>query len=1228
MKKFLTYSVVAATIAWSMGISAVLPAAAAYSAADGDVIKVAAKDRPAVYYVSGGKKYLMVNRVTYSTWASAIGDTADNFTGLKAISQADFDAISTGGNITVRPGTSLIKFDDSSVVYAVGTDAKLYKLADSAAQTALYGSAAPITIQSGFRSNYYDNGNAVATLTSTSMYPSGTLIKASTGDTYLVDGTNKRAVSTDAFTANGFKSTNVRTVTDLTAYGTGTALTSKESAISSPVSGAGAPVVGGNLSVSLSAATPASTVLASGTAYNKMVTVNLTAGSSEVKVTGVTVLKTGLVANSNVSGISVWDADGNKHGDVMTSISSDNKATISFGNYPITVAAGQTKTLTIAYNLGSSATSGTVGASVVGLDTNGTVSASYPYAGNIMTLANGGDSMSAVTVAAQAVGGATGTGTGNVEIGETKEIAKVKFTETTGRNDVRLDKVTFYMEGTARDKDVKDFTLVAPDNTVLGTTATVSDRYVTINLSNGYTIPKGTGRTLTLKGTIADGSGNNFRMQVQSEYDVIVKDLGTGYNVLPIDSAGTATDAWISEKASDGYFVMKSGTVTVNKATDSASGFISAGATDVTLATFDVKAVGEDVEIRKMGLKIATTSESYAKHLTGNVKIVADGATLATISAGDTAYTLYNTATQYSLSQYLTIPSGATKKVSVVASVSSNATSTSDFTVSFGNMYLKQLSTLAFVDNKPSATLVDGNNLQVQSTALTFAKDTGLPSKNVAAGSGRQEIARFVVKAGSAEGVKVTNVTINMVGNGAFSAPETLQNMDLWDGSTQLGSTVSNVATSSNSFSFSLNLAKDEQKVIKVMASVLSTATGAASTTVDSYTYIGNDTQNTTTVTDDVSGQVITLGTTAVTISAVSDDTASSQVMGPVSTPVQVGKWKVEVSNENATLSKITFTAKDGATYADDTTVGNFSALALYDGSTKLGDCTLTSGNVVCSGFNLVILADSYKYLTLKAVINESLDAASINGFVVKSDSNSDLEIRTTNLLGINSINGNGANTGFATSTMYKFETAYPTVVAESTADKTLASNATAEIFKFSLTNKGTRAMKFTTTTIAIAATGLTNASYSTGTIGVWKLYDDAGTLLSSTSTTGIAGGANGVLSGVTNFVTTGSLNVTFGQGIGSESSLLSEYLIDPGVTRTFTVKANTTNVTAGKSSGKITVYGSMTGNTTSDGAGSWTAGSVNYDYKPVGSSSYNGTQTATKGTEATLNGTSYFINL
>lgn len=1223
-KKIFTVGVVATTIFWSVGVAALVPAVA-NAAADcptlsaGDMVKVSGK--PAIYALNNSLQVLYFpSGDEFKSW------TIDNkYSGYKTVSQACFDSLAVPstypGGVNYRPGTYVLKRASSDQLYVVEPNNTLAKITTEAAK-ALYGSTfKAVTIADAFWPHYVNRGSDITEAKA----HEGMLVK-NNNKTYYVDaGNTLREVSAEGMTANRFQTKFVHTVADsvISGYSTGSAITAAVSAIVDRVQGggaSGATITGGSVTVSLAADTPASATLASGTAYDKMLKINLTAGSNDAKVTGITVTRTGLIANTKITGISVWDRSNVRHGDVMSSFNSDNKVTIGFGNNPILVAKGTTETLTVAFNLDSTATAGTVGATISSASdvmSDGTVGGSFPVVGNVMSLTDGSASLAAFTMTSSSPAGDTvSTGTGNVEIGQVKEIAKVKFTETSGRNDLSVKSVTFYMEGTLKDQDLKDYTLVAPDNTVLGTATYMTNRYVTINLATPYVVPKSNNRTLTLKATVNNGSGNWFRVHVQNDYDVLVSDANLGYGLTP---------SWQGDVyATDGYFKMKSGTLTVSKSSDSPSGNISAGSSNVVLAKFDVKAVGEDMEIRKIGLKIATSTTAGTYDLAGNITLRVGTDVLVTLSGDDddagaegTADKVYGKGKQLNLSQYLTVKAGETKTLEVIGNIDSSAT-TETYVASVGNFYAKRMSTLDFADTLPtSAYNNDGNQLSVQSTNLTFNKDTSMGDKTVAKGS-VQTIGQYVLQAGNAEDVKVTNLSVKFGADGSTSlqAADSLQNLEVYDGSTLLGSTISSVATSSNSFSFNLAIAKNQIKVLTVKAKILSSSgNGNVSTTVDSYTYTGVSTNNTQTVTTDVGGQTITIGSASVSITAVNDSTTVSRVLGPSgTTEEQLGKWKVAVNNEDVILSKITFTSRDNS-FADDTTAGNFGALSLYDGATKVASGTYVAGNVVFSGFALPITADGYKVLTLKAIINSAstINTASINEFVVTSDSNSDLEIKSAagSMLSTAVINtANAADSRFATSTFYKFHAAYPLVGGVNAAG-TLVTGATSKIFKYAISNNGTKDLRITTTTVTVSVTGLTGDNTSTGTIGAWKLYEassggDLGTRLASTSTTGIAGGANAVMSGVTNFVTTGSLDITFGQ-LNDDNSAFDSFTIAPGATRTFWVTADTTNITAGKSTGTINVTGSITGSTGWNGTNAFNTGNIYYSYSLDNGTTYLG---------------------
>ncbi len=1234
LKKLFNVSVASLTIAWSMGLAALVPAGVSAETCQplqaGSLFKTTASS--AVYLLTSDLKSLdFPNADVYKTWY-------EDYSGVVTISPACGEAYPYGGSVTYRPGSRLVKVTSFPTVYLILPGNKRAKLANGDVATALYGSNWGSKLRD--LPSYWMSGYADAPEVTEAVPHNGQLVKkSSSADVYLVqdgslhkvDGTLGTATKNDVATVSDATFNKLSVTTSVTA----------STVVADPSQGRQGAAqggqtqqpVGGNLSVSVASDNPAAANVADGTAYNAMLKLNLTATGGAVSVKGLTITRTGLMANSNVTGVSVWDEKGMRHGDVMTSFNSSNQVVVGFAAYPIMVANGDTETVTVAFNLGASAGGGTVGASVMSatdVQTNGTVTGSFPFNGNVMNVVDGSSSLSGVDVEVQAVGGLSSepssATTGNVEIGETKEIAKFKFTENTGRNDITVNSVTFYLQGSAKEKDLKDFTLVAQDNTVLGTTEWSSDRYVTVKLATPYTISKSQNRTLTLKATIADGSGNWVRVQVQNDYDVVVSDKALGYSIVPNDGDGNTADAFVAQTASDGYFKMKSGTLTVTKASDSPSGNVSAGTNDLVLAKFNVKAVGEDLEVRKIGILIATTSGMT--DLSGNVQLRVGSDVLLSFS-GDYATALYVDGSQRNLSQYLYIKSGETKVLEVVGNIDANAQANSNYLVSVGNLYAKRISTSDFADNLPSSSNsgTGANTVTVQTTSLTESKDTSVGNRTIAKG-GTQLLGQFVLQAGNAESVCITNLVIKFDG-GTGNAPTDLQNLELWLNNSQYGSTISSVATSSNSFSGNVCLDKNQRGTLQVKAYVSAAANSVAVTsTIDSTTYIGKTTSNITTDTTDYAGQEMTYGTANVIISAASDSTTVSNVRLPGTAEQQLGKWKIEAQSETVTMKRITFQVRDDS-FADDTSAGNFGTLSLYDSanlSTAIGTASYvpgtSNGYVRFDGMNWNIPSGSPKYLVLKGVVNGSgaMNPASINVFVVKSDSTTDMDITSPSggSLGtsqIDAVSGdNTTNSKFATSTYYLFHNTAPKITAEDLSD-TLKLDSRAPIFKFTVNNPGDREIRLATTTVHVAATGLTNASFATGTVSGWELWEansagEPGTQLATTNTCMLSGGVQ-VSGCYANTLTGGALDVSFGP-IGQVNSAFINLTIPAGSSRTFIVTANTTAVFTGKTTGSVSVSASLdgaTGYSNSDATqeSNWSNGVLLYYYTPD-----NGSENAT----------------
>ncbi len=1207
---------------WSLGVAALLPAVANAAVCPtlvaGDMIKVSG--RAAIYSVNtAGKVLYFPSGDEFKSWTSLSATALNQYAsqGYLTVTQDCFDSLAVPstypGAVNYRTGSYVVKRPSSDQLYVVLPGNSLAKISLADAK-ALYGATfKTMTVQDAFWPHYVNRGTDVA-----GTVHEGMLVSNAGKTWYVAAGNVLREVTAEGMTANRFKAAFVHAVPASYLAGTsvGTQLAALESVLTNRTQdGAIAPgpvVVGGTVNVSLSSDNPAAANLADGSAYNSMLKLSLTA-SAATNVTGITLTKTGLILNSNITGVSVWDAQGNRHGDVMTSLTADNKVTVSFGANPIMVSAGGSESLTVKVNLGTSAASSLIGWSVVAATdvvSNGTAGGSFPIVGNQFSIIDGGSSLAAFTIAGQSVGGSAtqpaSTASGNANIGDVqKEVAKFRFSETSGYEDMLVSRLTFYVAGTVQDTDLANWSVYAPDGTKLGMGGVLSNRYVTVNFTTPYTVPKSTNRDLSVKVDVVNGSTRNFIVHVQSDYDMLVKGLSTGFYILPTSFAdATSTTGW---------FNMGSGTLTVNKNVASPAGNISAGASGIVLAKFDVKAVGENMEIRKMGLGINKGNGSLT-NLTGNVTVrdAADGTVYLTVAAS-TASLYLPAAAQNNLSSYLNLTAGQTKSLEVIGNVDSTATSGVSYQVGIGNFYAKRASTLDFADNLPNSTNTSSaaNQLTVSATSLTCNKDTSMGSVTRAPGA-TTVIGQYICTAGSSEDVRLSNVSVSF-GLLTGSAAAMFQNMSLWQGSTQLGSTISTVASTSNAFSMDVTIPKSQTVTLQLKALVVAGSSGVVTSSFASYNYNGKNsgTAGTGAI---VAGQQVTVGAGSLYVTAVSDATTLAKIYGPGQSGIQLGKYKFAAANDDVVLSKLTLTARNPlATASDQTTLGTFSSLSLYDGTTLLASASYVAGDVVFTGFTSTISMDSYKIYTLKGTTNGSgvITAATNTAFAVKSDSNTDMEARSaagsllaaTDISGTSTAAGNSspAETRIATSTVYRFHDAYPTVavgcpsvLVSGVCPTNLPLDSLAKVMKFTVTNGGTRDMRFASTTVTFNISGLVGGvlvSAASGTIRDFRLYEDNGS--------GGLGSYLAVQDDQVNTTTANPNSVSF-NSTNDQNSLLGDFNIAPGASRTFIVTADTSLMLSAKTTGSVTLSAKISGSTGWSGS-AWNTGNLQYYYTPVG---------------------------
>ncbi|MEK7083980.1 MAG: hypothetical protein AAB932_02000, partial [Patescibacteria group bacterium] len=162
------------------------------------------------------------------------------------------------------------------------------------------------------------------------------------------------------------------------------------------------------------------------------------------------------------------------------------------------------------------------------------------------------------------------------------------------------------------------------------------------------------------------------------------------------------------------------------------------------------------------------------------------------------------------------------------------------------------------------------------------------------------------------------------------------------------------------------------------------------------------------------------------------------------------------------------------------------------------------------------------------------------------------------------------------------------------------------------VTNNGDRPMRLSSTTINVAASGLTGNNSATGTVsGSWQLWEaneigGLGTQLAATTTCQLTGGA-GVAGCSVNAATGNTLDVVFGP-LNDVNSLLDDFQVPAGGSRTLIFVGDTSGIFNGKTQGSVSVSakldgatGFSAGNTTNET--DWADGVITYFYTPVSGS-------------------------
>jgi hypothetical protein len=825
-----------------------------------------------------------------------------------------------------------------------------------------------------------------------------------------------------------------------------------------------------------------------------------TPAGTSAKVTSLKVKRIGVSSDTDLSNVYLYD--GNTKIAELTSMTA---AVVNFTNAAGLFTVEGAKTITVKGDLYKDSSAGkTIGISLVAATDVTTdasaVNGTFPINGNLMTVAVVTD-FGRLTVA-------TTTNSATVDPGITGFEA-MKFTLQATNQKIKVSSIKFMQLGSIAKTDVSNMALYA-GGTQLGSTvpALAADGTVTFDFSSSpYEIGSGVTKNISLKCDVVGGSTRTIRFSIQKSSDIVAMDANYGVSVTP-DVAAIATYTVLDSVAT----LVNSGNLVISRATDSPSGNVALNSTNVTLAKYNVKAVGEDVKVSSLVIQVATTGTGQVPK---NVKVLFDG-----LQTGLNQSLLYTTT---SLSVNFTVPVGQTKTIEIKGDIQAggaNFVSTDTLTASIllGSSNAQRMTSLGTFDF-PSANQA-GNQLTVSASSLSAARNITYGNIQTVYGAGPIIIGSYLITAGSAEGVSISKITFTDNASsqattaGTHALGEAYSNLELYYGTTKLGSTVTPNTSDTpgqeyNFYPQGLSLVAGQTIRVDLKGNVMTSPTwgnadGAQLISAEGTGLVTANAANITTA-GSVAGQKLTLSSAGVFTGAIDSSRPDAALVAMGQTDVTIGIWKLSADSvEQLTVSKIVMISNNTATSS-----GMVKNVKLYCGSDAFGSTvdalvTPSAGNPYAPFAGTCVLPKgSYKLVTLKADVADYGTSAFGTGGAGYYTNALDYvemfltygspitEVSTSNLV----VRGAGAvasTTAAASSTaekMYVYRTILtPTLACTGTCDGSQRGrNASDEIATLTLTGTTLQSAQLRT------ATSVTDDSVGVTSLATSTLYYDLG---------------------------------------------------------------------------------------------------------------------------------------
>ncbi|OGL70377.1 hypothetical protein A3C17_04255 [Candidatus Uhrbacteria bacterium RIFCSPHIGHO2_02_FULL_53_13] len=782
-KRIFTLAVVAMTILWTVGATALAPLSASAVSA-GDLIR-GTSFSTVYYYGSNGMRYTFPNEKTYFSWYS-------DFSGVSTISDSELAAIPLGGNVAYRPGSYWVKIQSNPKVYAVSTDGTIRWIESPEVAAALYGSANWGSFVQDVPDSFFSDYTEGVSLASAANLYDGALVSDGS-NTFLIWGGKRRQVSSAGMAANRLQSKHVmNTTVAVSAIAAGSDLNAKSNEVADTAQilegdGSSSVTPAGGLSLSTASDTPAGATLPQGANGVNVLKIRASASGGDVELDDLVLALGGVGATANISNVYLYEGSQR-----LTEGRSANSSTrqVTFSNLNFKVLNGQSRNLWVSVETSTSATAAdTMSFSVVsanGAAVSGVQGNTFSFSGN---------SVGTVTITK------TGTIT-NPSLGQQNAVIG-KFRVTAGTENAEIQRLRLKINNAS---DHSAFSLYqGADKVADGVYA--SGDYVDFAFTAPYTVAEGNSRNFDVKAKIGGQAAENISIAMDRDTDLVAVGGDFGFNQSVTRSGYDGGAAAATEDDANTCFT--SSAATTNDCSFSTiqggdvtfafngppAGDVHSNSQDVILFSFSVTSAqnvtvkdldfivygednglanafvpGDDTTLDSDGL-VNTNGEGNLKdlkvrHSNGSgvllspleLDCVANTTACGSDGTRDGAQTI-------DFTDDFTLTAGTTYDLELTADIDNDVTADTEFgaTLDVSGLTIEDSNgdnlTLG-TDIIPSGDLI-GNNRTARSAALTVALASSPVSTTVVQGTSNVNVAAFTMTAGVGSDVTVSSATVS-----------------------------------------------------------------------------------------------------------------------------------------------------------------------------------------------------------------------------------------------------------------------------------------------------------------------------------------------------------------------------------------------------------------------------------------------------------------------------------